>query len=144
MSFEQLQAQKRAQHLPIRFYLASRFSRVEELRTYTAAILELGHEVTSRWTLYDHEYNEGTPKETIGLFGMEDLEDIQKADALVAFTDGRDQLWPGGGRHVEFGYALARNKVIVLIGPREHVFHYMPNVEVFPNWVTFVNKLLLW
>jgi hypothetical protein len=39
----------------------------------------------------------------------------------------------GGGRHVEFGYGMAKGKRLVLIGERENVFHDHPSVEVYPT-----------
>lgn len=38
-----------------------------------------------------------------------------------------------GGRHVEFGVAVASCKRLVVIGPRENIFHHLPRVEVFPT-----------
>ena len=36
-----------------------------------------------------------------------------------------------GGRHVEFGLALAAGKRLCIVGPRENIFHFLPRVEVF-------------
>ncbi len=37
-----------------------------------------------------------------------------------------------GGRHVEFGYALAKGKPIVLVGPQRNVFHFHSNIYLVP------------
>mgnify|MGYP001616147807 CR=1 FL=1 len=60
-------------------------------------------------------------------------EDIDKADAVLSFTHPRGTMTTGGGRHVEFGYALAKGKKVALIGERENIFHDHPSVEVFSN-----------
>jgi hypothetical protein len=57
-----------------------------------------------------------------------DIEDIAQADVVVSFTSpGQGQ----GGRHVEFGISIALDKQVVLVGPREHVFHALPQVIQF-------------
>ncbi len=38
-----------------------------------------------------------------------------------------------GGRHVEAGYALAKGKYLVLVGPRENVFYSLPHWHVLPD-----------
>lgn len=47
-------------------------------------------------------------------------------------------LWARGGRHVEFGLAVAWEKRIVVIGPQENIFHWLPMVEHYPNFDTFI------
>jgi hypothetical protein len=38
-------------------------------------------------------------------------------------------------RHTEFGIGLALGKRLILVGEhREHVFHYLPVVEVYETW----------
>ena len=36
-----------------------------------------------------------------------------------------------GGLHTEFGMALALKKRLILVGPRENVFHTLPEVEYY-------------
>ena len=50
-------------------------------------------------------------------------------------TAGRNR----GGRHVEFGMALARRLLsgaprLIVVGYRENVFHYAPEVEFYETW----------
>jgi hypothetical protein len=70
-------------------------------------------------------------------YAQADLEDIDECDVLVGFTASYlGNAGPGrGGRHVEWGYALARGKRLVLIGAREHIFHTLPQVAVY-DWFT--------
>jgi hypothetical protein len=37
-------------------------------------------------------------------------------------------LWARGGRHVEFGIALGQHMNIVIIGPRENIFHWYDRI----------------
>jgi hypothetical protein len=70
-------------------------------------------------------------------FALADLEDLRKADTLIAFTDASDR-YSSGGRHVEFGVAVERGMEIYVIGPRENVFYALPEVNWFPTWQEFV------
>src|ERR1700753_2999599 len=96
----------------MKVYIASLFSRREEMEGYAGIIKNAGHEITARW-VYGGE--EGLTREQIALL---DLEDVDKADAVVSFTHPRGTATMGGGRHVEFGYALAKGKTVILIGER--------------------------
>jgi hypothetical protein len=58
-----------------------------------------------------------------------DVEDVLKAEVLVAFAGLRSEPAIGGGRHVEFGIALQAGKFIIVVGPKgEHIFHWCDNV----------------
>lgn len=126
----------------MRIYLAARYSRREELLDYAHDLTSTGHTITSRWLNGNHQVSdaglseEGTPEERTR-FALEDWQDLVAADACISFTEEpRSTLTKDsrGGRHVEFGAALALGKLCVVIGPRENVFHCMPNVIVYPDW----------
>jgi len=123
----------------MKIYLAAAFSRRAEMEGCADIIKEAGHEVTARW-VYGGET--GLNREQIALL---DLEDVDKADTVVSFTYARGTLHTGGGRHVEFGYGLAKGKRLAVIGEREHVFHHHPSVETFNNlaeWLTHVEIIV--
>lgn len=65
---------------------------------------------------------------------LDDLADIVSADVMVFFSENPECAQVRGGRHVEFGYALACGKPIVVCGPRENIFHYLPDVVVCSTW----------
>ena len=125
-------------------YLAARYSRLEELNTYAEDLRAVGHRVEARWLLGDHQIHEGTDKveaATVSVpvegraFALDDYEDVVKADALIAFSEEpRAAKASRGGRHVEFGMALAWGKKVIVVGPRENVFHTLPQVEHFWHW----------
>jgi nucleoside 2-deoxyribosyltransferase len=89
------------------------------------ALKAAGHKITARW-VYGGE--EGLTRAEIALL---DVDDVDAADVVVSFTQPYGSLNKGGGRHVEFGYGLARGKRVVVIGERENVFHHHPSVEVY-------------
>ncbi len=85
-------------------------------------------------------------------FATEDADDVIRASVLIAFTEEPRQTRSRGGRHVELGMALgllaAREMVedtslhycgpamkrVIVIGPRENVFTWLPEVEWAPSW----------
>ena len=61
---------------------------------------------------------------------------------LIAFSEEpRAGGASRGGRHVEFGLALAWGKGVVVVGPRENVFHTLPQVEHFWRWPEALSAL---
>lgn len=96
-----------------------------------------GYEVTSRWLTSEDAL---APAELDGSgraadLALMDLEDVRRAGICIAFTEPPHETKPGrGGRHTELGIALALGLRVVLVGPREHVFHCLPEIEQFATW----------
>ncbi|HEX3696223.1 MAG TPA: hypothetical protein VH374_12640 [Polyangia bacterium] len=112
----------------MRIYLAARYDRRFEMLGIASDLVRAGHVVTSAWI----EGGRGDGSEVVA--ATEDMEDLSSADCLVAFTEEptRGVPWAArGGRHVEFGVALAAGKRLCIVGPRENVFHHLPQVQVF-------------
>lgn len=169
-------------------YLAARYSRLNEMQQWREKLTTYGHEVTSRWVNGAHQVDDqGKPigpqgeatvegdvdgsmdvtaeEEAIRLkFLRDDLDDIVAADMLVAFTEGPRTGPTRGGRHVEFGYALAIADLrlkrqsaglfsvvtnpmdVVVVGPRENLFTWHPSVLHFPlvhKFLTFAEGLAM-
>lgn len=123
-----------------RVYLASRYSRAEEMRQVREVLTDLGVEVTSRWI--DHHGGKypgsftpvqlNADPEYCSKIAHVDWTDLLAADTVISFTGAGGK----GGRHVEFGMAVALGKRLYTVGPREHVFHTLPTVnhyEDFPS-----------
>lgn len=115
------------------FYLAGRFSRVEELLGVRDVLVATGHHVTSRWLDGDHQAEEDDI-EAMRRFAQEDVDDILRADVLIAFTETpRTPSTNRGGRHVELGIALGvgpRIITTIVCGPYENAFTTMADVHV--------------
>ncbi len=118
----------------MKIYLAGRFSKRHVLNRIGNELQALGHIITSRWTLpnNDHINPAGMSEQAADVerrrFAMEDIEDIHACDCVISLMEaprgnGR------GGRHIEFGIALALGKKMIIIGPRETVFHHLDEVE---------------
>ena len=120
-----------------KFYLAARYSRRAEMVRYSVELLDRGgHEVTSRWIEGAHRIpkGRGVDEDEARRFALEDLADIDAADVVLCFTEEAGTPHTRGGRHVEFGYALARGKRCYCIGPCENVFYWLLDV---PQYLTF-------
>lgn len=130
----------------MKVYLASRYSRRDELRGYRDALNKAGITVTSRW-LDETEPLDGKLVNHTPTFWKKhaeiDIEDVERADALIFFAESPETPTPRGGRHVEFGVALALNKPIYVISPHspENIFHYLGDVTYYK---TFDDFLLEW
>lgn len=117
-------------------YIAARFSRRHEAHELAQFLKGLGHSITSRWVLPDADHvlptglSEQAADAERARFAKEDLDDLHVADWCISLmeeprSNGR------GGRHVEFGIALALGCAMTIIGPRETVFHHLSVVEHF-------------
>lgn len=136
----------------MKVYLASRYSRIDELNEYKAKLEEMGEIVTSRWLNGEHQLHGGEQARLVehvpldevpdigALFAQDDVEDVTAADVVISFSEKPGSEHSRGGRHVEFGLALALGKRLVLIGPRENVFHCLPCISVFSSFTEFLNE----
>lgn len=136
----------------MKIYLAAKFERREELMGISFILSRNGFPVVSRWVDGTHERQF---KELSGQFGRsteadiwfqakvagEDIDDISSADMIVLFTEKPYSKLDRGGRHTEFGIARGLKKILVVVGPRENVFHYTPDVYVFSNFENFIQAL---
>lgn len=119
-----------------KFYLAAKFSRIEEMRQLSDELRDvLGWTPSCRW-VYGGE--EGLSRANIALL---DLEDVAACDVIILFTHPREEPQPGGGRFVEFGYAMALGKELMVVGPEENVFLSHPDVQLYPTYPDFLTYL---
>ena len=137
----------RTKELALNVYLAARFSRRDEMQAYADELAALGHGVTARWVVGPPQSSHH-PDQVAGhslayeeRVSVEDLKDVSEADCIICFSEQPRETNTRGGRHVEFGLAVAADKRIILVGPRENVFHFLPVVENFPDWAALREAL---
>lgn len=136
------------------YYFAGRYSRHAELASYRSELEASGLDVcvTSRWLdCHNGELEASYTPEALNAdpegcwqHGAADIADLEEADVCVSFTG--DGGGGKGGRHIEHGYHLASIEAsragsafrIVVVGPRENIFHCHPRTEVFPDWASFL------
>jgi hypothetical protein len=114
--------------MKLKVYLAAQYARRDELRGYRTILEAEGIEVTSNWLDETSPLNGTMDKHSEEFLihtATTDLQDIDRANAIIFFSEDPKVGIPRGGRHVEFGYALAKNKGISVIGPKENVFHHI-------------------
>lgn len=114
----------------MRIYLAAKYSRNPEMRVLRDGLETCGHDVMSRWINGNHELTDINNDLEYIRFAQEDFEDLRNSDLVLWFAEpenieGRNR----GGRHVEFGLALAWGIPIIVIGRKENVFHWLPEVR---------------
>lgn len=105
----------------------------------------MGHVVTSQWIFQSEPVGMG-PDQMITRAGIEkatrhalmDLEDISMSQMVAICTEVPSTT---GGYHVELGYALAKDKLIMVIGPRMNVFFAIPRVGRCLDWEHFTDYL---
>jgi hypothetical protein len=137
------------------FYFAASFDRGAELVELADFVRDFGHEVTSTWLEksangYEaQEMSNGRTFEDIMRECCEiDLSDIERASMVVSFTESTRDRYFSGGRHVEFGYAYRSNKSMLVVGPKENIFHHLPGVhcfetiDEFKEWVSTLTTRL--
>jgi hypothetical protein len=146
------------------FYLAARYGRRLELVGYRAQLEALGHKAPARWLDGNHQLDDrGYPIGDTGerivergpdasavaakcrvKFAADDYDDVLAADVLIAFTEEPRSTNSRGGRHVELGIALGRRMPIVVVGPRENVFCWLPAVTHFRTWAGAFEVIRRW
>ncbi len=125
---------KKNQNSTMKVYIAGSIREVEQSRYVAKKLIELipGIEITSRWLHGKHSLSDTeltqlpNAKDLMAGFAIDDLEDLINAETVLLVTDNK---FSHGGRHTEFGFALASNKRLVIYGPRENAFHYLEQVE---------------
>lgn len=139
-------------------YMAGPYAARDLLGTYARELERVGYRVGTRWLREDHSITPENEGAAVGLadaqaagHASDDLEDVKRADILVAFTaasvlpeDERQRRGTSGGRHIETGYAMALDKAIFLVGEPENVFHRLPWVIRCADWPTALAELQAW
>ncbi len=136
----------------MRFYFAGAYARRAELARYADELeaAGFGAEVHSRWLTSDQsgadagfsvgQLDDAATVQAAWKYGEQDLIDLTVCEAIVSFTGEGER----GGRHVEHGFAMdmlitdGQMRRLIVVGPREHVFHCHPATEVFPNFARFL------
>lgn len=140
-------------------YLAASYLRAWEMRGFREVLQdEFGWTVTSGWIDKTEpnpickddlaDVSVTAPPEMIAASAetyrraqacaLENMDDLFRASTVIIFTR---QPSTSGGYHTELGMALASQKRIILIGPRENVFQALPAIQRFDNFQDFTEWL---
>lgn len=121
----------------MKIYMAAGFSRKNEIAEKSQELENLGIKVVSTWP-----WEDAAPNSTMAEVGSDylrknarkDLNEILAADALILFTQDPEKPFVRGGRMHETGFAQALGKTLLICGPRENIFHYLPEFNQFDTW----------
>lgn len=128
----------------MKLYLAGRYSQKDEISVYARDLEKRGAIVTSSWLQEPHNPNTNlhdVSDDLLEKYQKVDLDDIRRADGMVFFSQPPTVPTLRGGRHVEFGYALALGKPILVYGPKENIFHYNWRVTNVETWEDVLESL---
>lgn len=108
----------------MKVYAAAPYSQMKLMLEWEQKLLAAGHTCTSQWI---HGNEEG---QTLNDAAQMDLDDVDAADAVVSLVLPKGTMFSSGGRHVEFGYGLARGKLMIIIcnNEAENIFHELHRV----------------
>jgi predicted HAD superfamily Cof-like phosphohydrolase len=139
----------------MKIYLAAMYGRRLELCGYREQLRANGLDVQARWLDGHHlagaeanwlsDGDASTEIKNAELrphYAREDFEDCCAADLVVSFTEDPRTPHLRGGRHVEFGIALARGARVIVVGHRENIFHWIPGVEFAATWDDALRTIL--
>ena len=124
-------------------YLSAAFGRQAELREYRDELTRSGFEVCSRW-LDEVANEEEVPANELSWIAQRNRYDLERSSTLIAFTEPSGAGPARGGRHVEYGYALARRAWVIIVGHRENVFHHLADCIYVETWPEAMKLLARW
>lgn len=111
-------------------YIAAMYSWKHRMRKFVGQLLTRipQIEISSSWlkeAYAPHTTMDMLDDEELANTGMRDYMEILRSDVMIFFSNPPDVPTIRGGRHVEFGIALASNVLICVVGPKENIFHYI-------------------
>lgn len=135
----------------LEIYLATAFEERAAALAIKESLEAAGAVVISTWLTPDDNLsmnalakNEDTMHHECFTRAAKDREEIQRAHVFVLYKPKAIHKVPTtGGHHTEVGIALGAGKPIFIIGARENVFHYLPEVTVVPDVQSLIRALHL-
>lgn len=117
----------------MKIYLAAAWGRREEILRVADRLRREGVDVTSSWLTEEEGMQSGSKERFLRERAYVDLQDVDRADALVRFADTpRTRSVPraliSGARMFEMGYAKAKGKGLIVVGGKQHVFDRLADV----------------
>ena len=129
----------------MKIYLAARYSDKVIIAARKRELEAMGYDVVSTWT--DEPDSPQVNLSDVAdlvltIYAARDCEEIRSADMMIFFSISPLEATKRGGRHVEFGMALSLGKKMLVCGPKENIFHYLPLIEQFDTWDQVKKRLL--
>lgn len=119
----------------MKVYLSASMTRSKATADLAEVLRRHGVDVVSTWHDLPFEESEAAAA------ARTDIDQLAAATVMIAFAETPGAGYQTGGRHVEFGLALALGLRIILVGAREHVFAHLTVVQVVPDTLEAVAAL---
>jgi len=117
-------------------YVAAWYSERARAKAAARELERAGYVITSPWIDGGTDTAQGYE---LMKAAIEDLNGVVQADYLMLLALPFGTQYSGGGRWVEFGYALALGKRMVVIGSHETIFCHLPQVRVYSTVGAAIN-----
>ena len=120
-----------------KIYLASRYSDKAQIQKYADDLKFAGFECTSNWLKEPHQPDSMLSVLTPDLkieYARQDVSDVLRSNVFVVFTAEEDTPIIRGGHIFETGLAYAAKIPILVVGPRQCLFHWLPDIQICPTW----------
>lgn len=128
-----------------RIYLAASFRRQEEMKRVREVLSEYNYEVFGSWLDEDPTLDGRLTLDQKRKVGDKCIYEILRASIVAVFIDDSKTDNGRGGYQVEFGYALAKGKVLVSVGSAErNVFHEQYRVLKYRSIEDFLQAARTW
>ncbi|MFH1162297.1 MAG: nucleoside 2-deoxyribosyltransferase [Candidatus Jorgensenbacteria bacterium] len=122
----------------MKFYIASRAKRADQVKRIVESFKDLGHSITLDWFKqpylqpYDKNYRRSRT------VSQRMLNAIRNCDYFILLTDKA-----GTGMHTEFGIALSEHKKIFVVGKHlnTNIFFFHPNVKKLNSIEELIKKI---
>jgi nucleoside 2-deoxyribosyltransferase len=122
----------------MKIYIAAQYARKPEIKEYAARLEAIGVKVTSTWTNEHFNPNMALSEmveSTRRNLARRDRKELEEADTLLFFGEDPNCQPPRGGRHVEFGIAVALgHRILVIEKEPENIFHHLAHIRKFDTF----------
>ena len=118
--------------IAIKVYISGSYTEQKRLREESHKLFALGHCITSTWLNEVQQPSYLTKEQWYASLAVKDLAEVSAADCFILDLVGVSTT---GGRFVEFGYALGRHSMLILLvgGSDLGVFDTLAN-ESMKDW----------
>jgi len=116
----------------VKIYTAATFSEQKKIRVYKERFVQMGHSVLSTW-LEEQMRPDGITQEQFDRkMAAKDFQEISACDCFILDMEIRSASM---GKMTEFGFALARHKLIYVVGapPNGSIFVALSDI-LFNDW----------
>ena len=121
----------------IKVYIGAYYTRKMEVVTAAYELESLGIQVVSTWHKEHQNPSTGLrdcSESFLRRTAKRDRDELDKATHFVMLTLDPHAPFVRGGVCWENGYADGKGKRITIVGPRQHIFHYLSGVKEVETW----------